>query len=195
MHSSVIVARIKPGSAEQIAEEFAKSDADPSGTGNLLRRQLFEYKGVYVQMQDHAEPHEPAAATPAETVATRFYAWHGQPVADPHRMHSTMIVARLDAADLDTVAKLFADFDTGTELPHTMGTRRRQLFACDGLYFHIQDFESADGGRLIEQAKLDPRFVQIQQDLLPYITVFDPATWRSPSDAMATRFYSWQAAA
>jgi len=193
MHSSVIVARIKPGSAEQIAADFAKSDAEPSGTRHLLRRQLFEYKGVYVQMQDHAEPQEPAL-TASETLATCFYEWHGQPVAHPHRMHSTMIVARLDEADLDTVAKLFADFDTGTELPHTMGTRRRRLFACEGLYFHIQDFESADGGRLIEQAKLDPRFVQIQQDLLPYITVFDPSTWRSPSDAMATRFYSWQAA-
>ncbi|MEV8070550.1 TcmI family type II polyketide cyclase [Streptomyces sp. NPDC085995] len=107
-------------------------------------------------------------------------------------MFSTVIVARLDPADIDTVAKLFGEFDSGTELPHIMGTRRRQLFAHNGLYFHIQDFESADGGRLIEQAKLDPRFVQIQQDLLPYISVFDPETWRSPSDAMASRFYTWQ---
>ncbi|WP_369368878.1 TcmI family type II polyketide cyclase [Streptomyces sp. CG4] len=110
-------------------------------------------------------------------------------------MYSTVIVARLAPADIDTVAKLFADFDTGTELPHTMGTRRRQLFAHKGLYFHIQDFESDNGGELIERAKLDPRFVKIQQDLLPYITVFDPATWRSPSDAMASRFYTWQVAA
>ncbi|MER7351293.1 TcmI family type II polyketide cyclase [Streptomyces aurantiacus] len=110
-------------------------------------------------------------------------------------MYSTMIVARLDPADIGTVAKLFGDFDSGTELPHTMGTRRRQLFAYNGLYFHIQDFESDNGGRLIEQAKSDPRFVQIQKDLLPYIHVFDPETWRSPSDAMAQRFYTWQVAA
>ncbi|MEU6143265.1 TcmI family type II polyketide cyclase [Streptomyces sp. NPDC047081] len=110
-------------------------------------------------------------------------------------MHSTIIVARLEPAHIGTVAKLFADFDTSTELPHTMGTRRRQLFAHDGLYFHIQDFESENGGELIERAKLDPRFLQIQQDLLPYIKVFDPETWRSPSDAMASRFYTWQAAA
>ncbi|KOT87189.1 polyketide synthase [Streptomyces sp. NRRL F-5755] len=110
-------------------------------------------------------------------------------------MYSTVIVARLDPVDIETVAKLFGEFDAETELPHTMGTRRRQLFAHKGLYFHIQDFESDNGGELIEQAKRDPRFVRIQQDLLPYISVFDPETWRSPSDAMAQRFYTWQVAA
>lgn len=212
MHSSVIVGRLKPGSTEDIAGAFAKLDDEQSGPRNLLRRQLFAYKGVYIHLQDHTgenltevvehgadsalapfvDAYTPAAAAPSDRVATRFYAWHGEPVSAPHRMYSTMIVARLDAADIDTVAKLFGEFDTGTELPHTMGTRRRQLFAYNGLYFHIQDFESDDGGRLIEEAKSDPRFIGIQQDLLPYIRVFDPATWRSPSDAMASRFYTWQ---
>ncbi|MEU4242854.1 TcmI family type II polyketide cyclase [Actinoplanes sp. NPDC026619] len=27
----------------------------------------------------------------------------------------------------------------------------------------------------------------------PYVHPFDPQTWRSPADAMAGRFYSWQA--
>lgn len=109
-------------------------------------------------------------------------------------MHSTLIVARMDPGSGTDVARLFADFDA-TEMPHRMGTRRRQLFAYRGLYFHVQDFDSADGGERIERAKTDPRFVRISDDLKPFIAAYDPATWRSPADAMAARFYHWEAAA
>ncbi|MCT2588463.1 TcmI family type II polyketide cyclase [Streptomyces sp. N2-109] len=109
-------------------------------------------------------------------------------------MHSTLIVARMEpGADAD-VAALFNDFDA-TRMPHLMGTRRRQLFSFRGLYFHLQDFDQDNGGRLIEEAKSDPRFVRISEDLKPFIAPYDPATWRSPADAMAARFYSWEAPA
>lgn len=108
-------------------------------------------------------------------------------------MHSTLIVARMDPSVYPDVAKLFSDFDA-TEMPHLMGTRRRQLFHYRGLYFHLQDFDEDNGGALIEQAKSDPRFVQISDDLKPFIQAYDPATWRSPADAMATRFYAWEKA-
>ncbi|MEX2982674.1 TcmI family type II polyketide cyclase [Streptomyces sp. C36] len=107
-------------------------------------------------------------------------------------MHSTLIVARMDLGSADDVGRLFGDFDR-TDMPHRMGTRRRQLFAYRGLYFHLQDFDGADGGERIEAAKADPRFVGISEDLKPYIGAYDPATWRSPADAMARRFYHWTA--
>jgi cyclase len=107
-------------------------------------------------------------------------------------MHSTLIVARMELGSSDDVARAFGAFDE-TEMPHLMGTRRRQLFSYCGLYFHLQDFASDDGGRRIEDAKLDPRFVRISEDLKPYIQAYDPDTWRSPADAMATRFYHWEA--
>ncbi|MGX1273250.1 TcmI family type II polyketide cyclase [Streptomyces phaeoluteigriseus] len=107
-------------------------------------------------------------------------------------MHSTLIVARMEPHSAEDVARLFTEFD-GTEMPQRMGTRRRQLFTYRGLYFHLQDFDSEDGGERIEAAKEDPRFVGISQDLKPYITAYDPATWRSPADAMAQRFYHWTA--
>ncbi|CAM5658686.1 TcmI family type II polyketide cyclase OS=Streptomyces rochei OX=1928 GN=G3I25_32290 PE=4 SV=1 [Streptomyces rochei] len=47
-------------------------------------------------------------------------------------MHSTLIVARMAATSSNDVAQLFADFDA-TEMPHRMGTRRRQLFSYRGL--------------------------------------------------------------
>ncbi|MFJ3498507.1 TcmI family type II polyketide cyclase [Streptomyces sp. NPDC086091] len=105
-------------------------------------------------------------------------------------MHSTLIVARMDPASSGDVAKLFGEFDT-TEMPHLMGTRRRQLFSYRGLYFHLQDFDTDDGGSAIEEAKTHPAFVRISEDLKPFIGAYDPATWRSPADAMATRFYHW----
>lgn len=109
-------------------------------------------------------------------------------------MHSTLIVARMDPGSSSDVSALFAKFDD-TEMPHLMGTRRRQLFAYRGLYFHLQDFDSDNGGELIERAKTDPRFVAISADLKPYIEAYDPKTWRSPADAMATRFYHWEGSA
>lgn len=105
-------------------------------------------------------------------------------------MHSSLIVARMDTASQQEVARLFGEFDR-TGMPQLMGTRRRQLFTYRGLYFHLQDFDTDNGGQLIEEAKNDPRFVQISDDLKPFIEAYDPATWRSPADALAQRFYSW----
>lgn len=104
-------------------------------------------------------------------------------------MHSTLIVARIADGAGEAVARLFTDFD-GTDMPHLMGTRRRQLFTYKGLYFHLQDFDSDHGGEQIERAKDEPLFKQISDDLRPYIQPYDP-NWRTPSDAVATRIYHW----
>jgi cyclase len=107
-------------------------------------------------------------------------------------MHTELIVARMEAPSSDDVARLFGDFDQ-TEMPGLMGTRRRQLFHYQGLYFHLQDFDNEEGGAMIEAAKTLPRFIRISQDLRPFISAYDPDTWKSPKDAMATRFYHWTA--
>jgi cyclase len=106
-------------------------------------------------------------------------------------MHSNLIVARMDPRASAEVAELFGAFDR-TDMPQRMGTLRRQLFLYRGLYFHLQDFDGDNGGELIEEAKTDPRFVGISADLKPIIEAYDPATWRSPADAMAKRFYTWE---
>lgn len=108
-------------------------------------------------------------------------------------MHSNLIVARMNPGSTDDVARLFSAFDR-TDMPQRMGTRRRQLFSFHGLYFHLQDFDAANGGELIEEAKTDPRFIGISEALKPHIGAYDPATWRTPADAMAKRFYSWESA-
>lgn len=107
-------------------------------------------------------------------------------------MYSTLIVARMEPRSTAEVASLFGAFDE-TEMPDRMGTRRRELFSYRGLYFHLQDFDGQDGAERIEDAKTDSRFTAISNDLKPFITAYDPATWRSPADAMAQRFYHWSA--
>jgi cyclase len=104
---------------------------------------------------------------------------------------STLIVGRMQPHVSADVAGLFDAFDQ-TDMPQLMGTRRRELFTYQGLYFHLQDFDGEYGGERIQQARTDPRFVQISADLKPFIEAYDPATWRSPADAMATRFYHWE---
>jgi cyclase len=106
-------------------------------------------------------------------------------------MHSTLIIGRIKPDSAAEVARIFGAFDQ-TEMPHRMGTRRRELFAFNGLYVHLQDFDEDHGRGNIEEARSDPRFIQISADLKAYIEAYDPATWRSPADAMASRFYHWE---
>jgi cyclase len=108
-------------------------------------------------------------------------------------MYSTLIIGRVKGPESAAeAARLFGAFDE-TDMPHLMGTRRRELFTYRGLYVHLQDFESEDGGSRIQGARTDPRFVQISADLKAHLAAYDPATWRSPADAMASRFYHWKA--
>jgi cyclase len=109
-------------------------------------------------------------------------------------MHSTLLIGRIkpqSSAEAE-VARLFDAFDQ-TDMPYRMSTRRRELFTYRGLYIHMQDFEKENGSSSIQAARSDPRFIQISADLKAYLEAYDPATWRSPADAMATRFYHWQA--
>ncbi len=111
-------------------------------------------------------------------------------------MQSTLIIGRfrpdVPSAEAE-VAGLFEAFDR-TDMPHRMGTRRRELFTFHGLYVHMQDFDDGtNNSKQILDARSDARFVQISADLKAFLEAYDPATWRSPADAMANRFYHWEA--
>ena len=210
MQTTVMVARMNAAARERVATRFAEFDAAASPNDpKTVRRQLFHYHDdLLIQVVDadapgpgdHAGPALPPDVTgydgaepPFRPVAQRYY--HGLPGPVHPSMYSTLVVNRLSPARRPQVAGLFADFDT-TDVPHRMGTRRRQLFAYQGVYFHMQDFETPDGGEVIATAwkQADPRFIQICDDLDPLIEKYDPATWRKPADAVADRFYHWEAA-
>ncbi|MGN2638146.1 TcmI family type II polyketide cyclase [Nocardia takedensis] len=105
-------------------------------------------------------------------------------------MFSTLIIAKFQKPDLESIAELFGEFDK-TEMPERMGTLRRQLFNFNDLYIHAQDFAEDHGADRVEQARTDPRFIQISADLRQFFDPYNP-NWSGPQDAMASCFYRWQ---
>jgi len=104
--------------------------------------------------------------------------------------HRTLIVARMDAADADSVAEVFARSDA-TDLPHRIGVSRRTLFRFHDLYFHLVEAER-DVAEQVDQARTHPLFREVNEQLRPFIQPYSP-DWRGPRDAMAASFYSWNA--
>jgi hypothetical protein len=100
-----------------------------------------------------------------------------------------LIVARLTPGGTDDVARLFAESDAG-ELPRALGVTRRDLFSYQDLYFHHVEFEGpAATAMAIARERED--FQRLSDRLGSFVIPYDPATWRSPADAMARRFYHW----
>nr|QNL10612.1 Polyketide synthesis cyclase [Streptomyces sampsonii] len=222
MFTAVSVGRLERDVRDEISEIFADFDtATEHGASGLRRRQLYAYYDIFIHLQDFTGENAAAAARDAvegpgtarvrerlarlvpaygpagdEDRPTAFYHWEGEPPVDKETgLHTTVIVNRVADEVIPEVARLFGGLDA-TGFPHRMGTRRRQLFAYQGVYFHLQDFPGEDGTAVIGQAwrEADPRFVQICADLDPLVKKYAPERWRSTADQIATRFYHWEAA-
>lgn len=105
-------------------------------------------------------------------------------------MHRTLIVARMKPDAERAVAEVFARSDE-TELPHLIGVRSRTLFRFHDLYMHLIEADRPVGPA-VEQVRHDALFRQVNEELSGYIAAYDPASWRSPADAMASEFYRWE---
>ncbi|MCT7353135.1 TcmI family type II polyketide cyclase [Streptomyces sp. 15-116A] len=106
-------------------------------------------------------------------------------------MHHALIVARMKPGSAPQIAEVFADSDRG-ELPHLVGVTRRKLFQFgDDVYLHLIEAEQ-DPAPAIAKLAGHPEFRGISERLEAYVSAYDPATWRSPKDAMAQCFYHWQ---
>jgi len=104
-----------------------------------------------------------------------------------------VIVARIKPGAEQNVAAIFAESDA-TELPKLAGIRHRSLYVLDDLYIHL--FETAgDAGAAVDNIRDHPLFREISKKLEPYVSPYDPETWRSPKDATARAFYQWDAEA
>jgi hypothetical protein len=100
-----------------------------------------------------------------------------------------LIVARLRPDSSKSIAELFAESDSG-ELPGLLGVRRRHLFGYGDLYFHYVEFEG-DHRAALKAAAGRQDFADLSTALRPLVDPYNPDTWRSPADALATEFYSW----
>jgi len=105
-------------------------------------------------------------------------------------VYRTLIIARMNAADADAIAKIFAESDM-TELPHMVGVKRRTVFSFHDLYCHLLE-SNIDITPTLYKARSHPLYIDIKEKLGQYISPYDPG-WQEPKDAMATSFYSWQA--
>jgi hypothetical protein len=108
--------------------------------------------------------------------------------------NSTLIVARMAAGSETTVADLFRQSDLDTPLARELGVRRRSLFLYHDLYFHLVDF-NGPADQAVRTGNTLPDFRNLSDALRPYISPYDPETWRSPADAMAKEFYRYEAPA
>jgi cyclase len=102
-----------------------------------------------------------------------------------------VIVARIKPGSEEAVARIFGESDK-SELPALAGVRHRSLFVLEDIYVHYvetdEDFEAA-----VDEIRSHPLFKQISSDLDAHIVPYNPETWRSPKDATAREFYSWDA--
>lgn len=104
-----------------------------------------------------------------------------------------VIVARIKPGSEERVAAIFAESDD-TDLPRLAGVRHRSLFVLEDIYVHLVEMDE-DFDESVDAIRGHDLFKEISKKLEPYIQPYNPATWRSPKDATAREFYSWDAPA
>jgi len=106
------------------------------------------------------------------------------------RVRRGLIIAKIKPGSEDEVARIFGESDE-TELPHLAGVVHRSLWVFHDVYIHLVETR-ADFDESVEGVRDHELFREISRKLDPYIQPYDPATWKSPKDAMARQFYTWE---
>jgi cyclase len=101
-----------------------------------------------------------------------------------------LIVARIKPGSEEEVARIFAESDE-TELPRITGVRHRSLFVLDDIYIHLVETDD-EFATMVDNVRDHELFQEISRKLDPYIQPYNPETWKSPKDAQAREFYSWE---
>ncbi len=101
-----------------------------------------------------------------------------------------LIIAKIKPGKEAEVSQIFADSDQ-TELPTLAGVRHRSLFVLEDIYVHYVETD-ADFELAVDEVRDNPLFREISKRLDEYITPYNPETWRSPKDATAREFYTWE---
>jgi cyclase len=101
-----------------------------------------------------------------------------------------VIVARIKPDSEEEVARIFAESDA-TQLPQIIGVRHRSLYVLDNVYVHLVETDD-EFATAVNNIRDHDLFKDISQKLDPYIQPYNPETWKSPKDAQAREFYSWE---
>jgi cyclase len=102
-----------------------------------------------------------------------------------------VIVARIKPGSEEKVAAIFAESDA-SELPKLVGVRHRSLFVLEDIYVHLVETDT-DFDASVAGVRDHALFQEISKKLEPYIAPYNPETWKSPKDATAREFYTWDA--
>jgi len=102
-----------------------------------------------------------------------------------------VIVAKIKPGSEEQVAAIFAESDA-TELPVLVGVRHRSLFILEDIYVHLVETDD-EFDASVEGVRNHELFKEISRKLEPFIQPYNPVTWKSPKDATAREFYSWDA--
>jgi cyclase len=105
-------------------------------------------------------------------------------------MNRALIVARIAPDGHGEVGRIFGASDA-TSLPRELGVLERSLYVLGDVYVHAVTFDR-DVEAAMATAREHPGFAEISDRLRPYVSPYNPLTWRSPRDAMARRFYHWE---
>lgn len=89
----------------------------------------------------------------------------------------------------EEVARIWAESDA-TELPRLADVTHRSLWTLGDVYIQLLETKNP-GQETIEKIKDHPEFVRISDRLREYISPY-LSTWRSPKDAQAQCFYSYE---
>jgi cyclase len=107
-------------------------------------------------------------------------------------MHRSLIVAKITPGAEEEVARIFAESDA-TSLPRIAGVSHRSLYSLGDLYVHLIE-TAADGRQALADARGQEEFERISDRLGRHIQPYLP-TWRTPMDAVARCFYTFEASA
>jgi cyclase len=159
-------------------------------------RGLPAFKQISEAIAPYVTPYSKNWKVPTDAVAKEFYSWvpakksvwkEGLATAD-----QTMIVARIKPGAEPDVARIFGESDAGP-LPAKMGVTGRWLYLLEDVYLHLLERTDASFGDAIRKNHDQPAFAKIMDDLSPFISAYNPDSWRSPEDAVAKVFYRWRA--
>jgi cyclase len=101
-----------------------------------------------------------------------------------------LIVARIKPGSEEEVARIFAESDE-TDLPKITAVRHRSLYVIDDIYIHLVETDD-EFAATVDNVRDHELFQDISRKLDPYIQPLNPETWKSPKDAQAREFYSWE---
>lgn len=105
-------------------------------------------------------------------------------------MNRLLVVGRIDPAAQPRIAEIFTESDA-TELPAITGTRHRSLYRLADLFVHLIETEPGAPPPFVA-AQGHPLFVEVGRRLAEHVSPYLPSMV-SPSDAVATCFYGWDA--